>query len=92
MYNNKKLIIQSWENLVTDRRMDGQTDRRTRVISQNAIRLTSSVQHNSFIRNFQMLKNLTLVCILYIFREYLSHNLHIHLQLHFDRSIAYEEF
>ena len=39
-----------------------------------------------------MLKNLTLVCILYIFREYLSHNLHIHLQLHFDRSIAYEEF
>ena len=75
-----------------DGQTDRQTDRRTRVISQNAIRLTSSVQHNSFIRNFQMLKNLTLVCILYIFREYLSHNLHIHLQLHFDRSIAYEEF
>ena len=29
MYNNKKLIIQSWENLVTDGRMDGQTDRQT---------------------------------------------------------------
>ena len=36
----EKLIIQSWENLVTD----GQTDRRTREISYDAVWLTLSVQ------------------------------------------------
>ena len=42
MYNiRKKLMIQPWENLVTD----GQIDGRTRVILQNAVRLTSSVQN-----------------------------------------------
>ena len=37
---SEKLMIQSWENLVKD----GRTDRRTRVISSDAVRLTSSVQ------------------------------------------------
>ena len=42
MYNiRKKLMIQSWENLVTD----GPTDRRTRVISQDALQLTLSIQN-----------------------------------------------
>ena len=41
----KKLMIQSWENIVTDGQTDGQTDRRTRMISQDAVRLTSSVQN-----------------------------------------------
>ena len=45
----KKLMIQSWENLVTDRRTDGQIDRRTSVISQGAVRLTSSVQQAAWI-------------------------------------------
>ena len=40
----KKLMILSWENLVTEGRTDRRTDRRTRVISQGAVRLTSSVQ------------------------------------------------
>ena len=33
-------MVQPWENLVTD----GQTDRRTSVISEDAVRLTSSIQ------------------------------------------------
>ena len=43
----KKLIIQSWENLVTHGRTDRRTDRRKRVISYNTVRLTLSVQNNS---------------------------------------------
>ena len=41
----KKLMIQSWENLVTDERTEGRTDRQTRVTSYKAVRLTSSVHH-----------------------------------------------
>ena len=41
----KKLMIQSWENLVTDERTDGRTDRQKRVTSHKAVRLTSSVHH-----------------------------------------------
>ena len=43
----KKLMIQSWENLVTDGRMN----KRTRVISYDAARLTSSVRNGvNFVR------------------------------------------
>ena len=38
-------MIQSWENLVTDERTDGRTDRQKRVTSHKAVRLTSSVHH-----------------------------------------------
>ena len=38
-------MIQSWENLVTDGQTDGRTDRRKRVISQDADRLMSSIQN-----------------------------------------------
>ena len=38
-------MIQSWENLVTDERTDGRTDRQKTVTSHKAVRLTSSVHH-----------------------------------------------
>ena len=40
----KKLMIQSWENLVTDGRTDGQA----RLIPQHAVRLASSFQQASY--------------------------------------------
>ena len=43
--HQKKLMIQSWENSVTDRRKDRRTDKQNRLISQDAVRLLSSVQN-----------------------------------------------
>ena len=43
----KKLMIHSWENLVMDGRTDRHPEKRTRVISWNAVRLTSSVQQRN---------------------------------------------
>ena len=40
----KKLMIQPSENLVPDGQTNGQTDRWTRVISYDTVRLTSSLQ------------------------------------------------
>ena len=42
----KKLMIQSCENLLTGRRTDRRANRRKRVNSQEAVRLTSGVQQN----------------------------------------------
>ena len=50
----KKLAIQSWENLVTD----GRTGRRTRMILWDAVRLTSSVQKHNTVLSENMLQKI----------------------------------